>query len=114
MRRRAVPLTGVVVLATALFACCFGACAAEAGVVNTLLVGKNPYGVSSDGTHVWVTNRSDGTVSEIEASSGAVLRTIETRATAGVDNAHAHGVIEDDGHRDRRPGSTQREPRALR
>ncbi len=32
--------------------------------------------MSSDGTHVWVTNSHEGTVSEIEASSGTVIRTI--------------------------------------
>ena len=35
-----------------------------------------PEGVSSDGTHVWVTNATRDTVSEIEASSGTVIRTI--------------------------------------
>ena len=34
-------------------------------MVNTIPVGNDPLGVSSDGTHVWATNSSDNTVSEI-------------------------------------------------
>ncbi|HEY5051101.1 MAG TPA: YncE family protein, partial [Acidothermaceae bacterium] len=46
-------------------------------VVKTIPVGKGPsYGVSSDGTHVWVTNNSGDTVSEIDASTGTVVKTI--------------------------------------
>ncbi len=37
-------------------------------VVNTIPVGSGARGVSSDGTHVWVTNYDDGTVSEIPTS----------------------------------------------
>ena len=37
---------------------------------------QQPEGVSSDGGEVWVTNAFENTVSEIEASSGAVIRTI--------------------------------------
>ena len=36
----------------------------------------SPAGVSSDGTHVWVANYAENTVSEIEASSGTVIHTI--------------------------------------
>ncbi len=51
--------------------------AASGTVIRTILVGSEPWGVSSDGTHVWVTNvGEEGTVSEIEASSGTVIRTI--------------------------------------
>src|SRR5271166_1771864 len=52
--------------------------ALAAEVVNTIPVGNYPYGVSSDGTHVWVTNIGvgDDTVSEILASTGAVVNTI--------------------------------------
>ena len=32
--------------------------------------------MSSDGTHVWVANSNDGTVSEIDASTGTVVNTI--------------------------------------
>ena len=46
-------------------------------VVKTIPVGSGPYGVSSDGTHVWVTNlTTDDTVSEIDASTGTVVNTI--------------------------------------
>jgi YVTN family beta-propeller protein len=72
-RARAVRLTGVLAVA----ACCVGVSSAAAGEdVHTIHVGKDPYGVSSDGTHVWVANNGEGTVSEIEASSGTVIRTI--------------------------------------
>jgi YVTN family beta-propeller protein len=39
--------------------------------------------VSSDGTHVWVTNDADSTVSELEAASGTVIRTIPVGAGPG-------------------------------
>jgi YVTN family beta-propeller protein len=45
-------------------------------VVKTITVGKNPDAVSSDGTHVWVANEGDDTVSEIDAATGAVVNTI--------------------------------------
>ncbi len=56
-------------------------------VVNTIPVGSDPVAVSSDGTHVWVANSGceafadcnfgvDGTVSEIDASTGTVVNTI--------------------------------------
>ena len=35
------------------------------GVVQTIGVGSRPDGISSDGTHVWVSNSGDGTVSEL-------------------------------------------------
>ena len=45
-------------------------------VVKTIPVGSEPTGVSSDGTHVWVTYLSGDTVSEIDASTGTVVNTI--------------------------------------
>ena len=53
--------------------------ASAAEVVATIPVGLQPTGVSSDGTHVWVTNGSQ-TVSEILASTGAVVNTIPVDA----------------------------------
>ena len=47
-----------------------------AAVVSTIPDGTEPYGVSSDGTHVWVSNFHEGTVAEIDASTGAVIKTI--------------------------------------
>ena len=41
--------------------------ASAATVVQTIDVGTNPTGVSSDGTHIWVTNNLDNTVTEINA-----------------------------------------------
>jgi YVTN family beta-propeller protein len=47
--------------------------------------------VSSDGTHVWVTNWGELTVSEIEASSGTVIRTIPVGyVPAGVSSDGTH------------------------
>ena len=37
--------------------------------------GKRPRGVSSDGTHVWVANPGGDTVTELDASTGAVVQT---------------------------------------
>ena len=66
------------VLAVVAAACCLAASpAAATEVINTIHVGEAPYGVSSDGTHVWVANETEDTVSEIEASSGKVINTID-------------------------------------
>jgi YVTN family beta-propeller protein len=48
----------------------------SASVVQTIPVGDEPSGISSDGTHVWVANYGDNTVSELDASTGAVIQTI--------------------------------------
>ena len=47
-------------------------------VVQTIPVGVGPHGVSSDGTHVWVVNGapSSNSVTELDASTGAVVQTI--------------------------------------
>ena len=46
--------------------------------------------MSSDGTHVWVTN-GDGTVSEIDVSSGIVVNTIPVgNAPLGVSSDGTH------------------------
>ena len=45
-------------------------------VTSTIPVGLAPYGITSDGTHVWVANDGDSTVSEINASTGSVTNTI--------------------------------------
>ncbi len=75
-RAGAFRLTGVLVAAVAVAACCVGVSSAATRVIRTIHVGSYPYGVSSDGTHVWVTNQGEDTVSEIEASNGTVIRTI--------------------------------------
>ena len=51
----------------------------------------HPYGVSSDGTHVWVANTSDNTVTELNASDGSVVQTIPWAATPyGVSSDGTH------------------------
>jgi YVTN family beta-propeller protein len=76
-RAGAVRLTGVLVAAVAVAACCVGVSSAAAeGVIRTIPVGHRPYAVSSDGAHVWVVNREENSVAEIEASSGTVIRRI--------------------------------------
>ncbi len=83
-----VRLTGVLVVAVAVAACCVGVSSAAAGVIP---VGGSPRGVSSDGTHVWVANEEEGTVSEIEASSGTLIRTIPVgRNPNGVSSDGTH------------------------
>ena len=42
----------------------------------TVTVGDGPRGVAFDGTHIWVTNYNDDTVSKIVAATGAVADTI--------------------------------------
>jgi YVTN family beta-propeller protein len=46
--------------------------------------------VSSDGTHVWIANAGEGKVSEIEASSGTVIRTIPVGEPIGVSSDGTH------------------------
>ncbi|MBT5850956.1 MAG: YncE family protein, partial [Acidimicrobiaceae bacterium] len=50
--------------------------AATGAVTATIDVGNALAGVAFDGTHIWVTNLIDGTVSKIVASTGAVTATI--------------------------------------
>ncbi|HXQ43194.1 MAG TPA: hypothetical protein VN816_01025, partial [Acidimicrobiales bacterium] len=50
--------------------------ASTGAVVQTIAVGSDPFGVSSDGTHVWVANNGGNTVTELDASTGAVVQTI--------------------------------------
>ncbi len=50
--------------------------ASASTVVNTIPVGSDPIGVSSDGTHVWVANEGSGTVTELDAATGAVVRRV--------------------------------------
>ena len=65
--------------------------ASAAAVVNTIPVGKSPWGVSSDGTHVWVANWGDDAVSEIDASTGTVVKTIPV-------GSNPEGVSSDGSH----------------
>jgi YVTN family beta-propeller protein len=44
--------------------------------VRTIPVGSDANAVLSEGTHVWVTNLFDGTVTEVNASDGSVVQTI--------------------------------------
>ncbi len=44
-------------------------------VLRTIPVGNGPDAISSDGTHVWVANGTDGTVTEIDAATGTVIGT---------------------------------------
>jgi hypothetical protein len=80
-RAGVVRLTGVLVATVAVAACCVGASPAAAGVIHTIPVGSFPYGVSSDGTHVWVTNAGEvsAKVSKLLISSRKGM----TRTVAG-------------------------------
>jgi YVTN family beta-propeller protein len=54
--------------------------------------------VSSDGTHVWVTNESGTTISEIQASSGTVINTIAVGSRpAGVSSDGTHVWVANEG-----------------
>jgi len=63
-----VRLAGLLIAPAAVAACCVGVSSAAIGVIRTIPVGRYPAGVSSDGTHVWVTNTGEGSVSEIPTS----------------------------------------------
>jgi DNA-binding beta-propeller fold protein YncE len=53
--------------------------------VRTIHVGSYPEGVSSDGTHVWVTNQLEETVSEIPIGSIPLPRaSIASPASGGI------------------------------
>ena len=71
-------LAGSLVFGGALTASIIGGAlpASAAAVVKTIAVGSDPYGDSSDGTHVWVANTGSDTVTEIDASTGDVVQTI--------------------------------------
>ncbi len=90
-RAGVVGLTGVLVAAVAVAACCVSSAAAAEGI-RTIPVGSHPLFVSSDGTHVWTANPYyDNTVSEIEALSGSVIRTIPVGdVPAGVSSDGTH------------------------
>jgi len=76
-RAGAVRLTGALVATVAVVACCVGvSSAAGEGLFRAIPVGSHPEGVSAYGGEVWVANRFEDTVSEIEASSGTVINTI--------------------------------------
>lgn len=64
---------------TLALACCLvPTVALGAQTIRTIEVGSEPAAISSDGSHVWVTNGAEGedSVSEIDASTGKLLRTI--------------------------------------
>ena len=71
-------LAGSLLLGGALTAVVIGGAmpGSAATVVNTIGVGVTPDGVSSDSTHVWVTNFGANTVTELDASDGSVVQTI--------------------------------------
>ena len=68
-------LTGSLVVGGALTAMVVGGQipASASAVIKTITVGVSPTAVSSDGTHVWVANNGDGTVTELNATTGAVI-----------------------------------------
>src|SRR3989344_7889753 len=45
------------------------------GRKTTITVGTNPYGVSFDGTHVWVGNNNSNNVSKININTNTVVAT---------------------------------------
>ncbi len=104
LRASAVRMAGVLVAAVAVTACCGSmSSAAAAEVIRTVPVGAYPCCVSSDGTHVWVANsgyypneKTDGTVSEIEASSGQVINT--TPILSRLLGSRPSGVSSDGAH----------------
>jgi YVTN family beta-propeller protein len=96
-RAGGVRLIGVLVAAVAVAAGCVGVSSAAAeGVIRTIPVGHRPFAVSSDGADVWVANREENTVGEIEASSGTVIRTIPVGSEpSGVSSDGTHVWVTD-------------------
>jgi len=78
---------------------------------------NRPRAVASDGTHVWVANRTGNSVTELNAATSAVVKVI-AGSSYGVQRAGCHllrrhprvGLLWVCGHRaedrDRRPGKT--------
>jgi YVTN family beta-propeller protein len=83
-----------VLLAVVAICCVAASSTAASEVINTIEVGEGPRGVSADGTHVWVANYEEGhegTVSEIEASTGKVINTIKVgQEPSGVSSDGTH------------------------
>jgi len=50
--------------------------ASAASVVQTITVGPLPVAISSDGIHVWVASGTTGPLTELDASTGAVVQTV--------------------------------------
>jgi YVTN family beta-propeller protein len=64
----------------------------------TIGVGDGPFAVAFDGTHMWVANRFDGTVSKIVAATGVVADTIAVGdAPRGVAFDGTHIWVTNDG-----------------
>jgi YVTN family beta-propeller protein len=61
-----------------LFVLCLCLAAAGYNVAATINVGQGPYGVaiSPDGSHVYVANRNDNTMSVIQTSNNSVTATV--------------------------------------
>jgi YVTN family beta-propeller protein len=68
--------------------------ASASTIVNTIPVGAGPIAVSSDGIHVWVANYGDGTVTEIDASTGTVVNVITVGSSPeGVTGGNASSAL---------------------
>ena len=59
--------------------------------INNLVNGAIPYGISSDGTHVWVAALNTGTVTELSAATGAIIKNI-------TDDPAPYGIWSDGTH----------------
>ena len=95
---RIVRIAGTLTVMAALWLAIGVSSVSAAAVVKTIPVGSDPGGVSSDGTHVWVTNIYGGTVSEIDASTGTVVNTIPVgRFPGGVSSDGTHVWVANDG-----------------
>jgi YVTN family beta-propeller protein len=73
--------------------------ASAAPVVRTIHVSSSADGansISSDGVHVWVVNSSDDSVTELDAVTGAVVKTI-TSGASGVFGMESPWAISSDG-----------------
>ena len=86
-------LAGSLVLGGSLTALVIGTAmpASASAVTASIPIGNEPVGVSSDGTHVWVANSADDTVTEINASNGTVIGP-PIKVGSGPDSISSDGI----------------------
>jgi YVTN family beta-propeller protein len=59
-------------------------------VASSIAVGSQPLGISSDGADVWVGNKGSSSISELDATTGGVMRTIPVYLADAVSSDGTH------------------------
>ena len=68
---------------------------ATKSVVNTLKIGTNPNDIEASGNNLWIANKGDNTVQEMDATTGEILKTI---TIANSDGSQPDDIAVDDSH----------------